>query len=240
VGRRARTGRTLRAVGDAGVQAYKEPYPRVVSDGSTRAAFIPGRTVVDIAAVQGVWAQVTVDDEVVGWVSGARLIPPIETRLVPPPNNAPSDIATDHQAINVDMVVATLAGIGILIGAVVDWNQGIAANSFQIPVAFLVDTNTTSRDPRLGYFVLGLGIVGAFLSFVRSARVWRVLVGSAALGIAVLYCCQVAVGLSDHHSNASFTFVVGDGPWLTGLAGVALVASAFLAPSSEHHKAATH
>ena len=227
---------TVHLTADAGVQAYKEPYPRVERDGSHRAAFIPGRTVVHVAATRVAWAQVIVDDEVVGWVEGSHLIPPLGTRIAPPPrtqpprNQAPSATATNPTTIKADTLVAALAGIGIIMGAVVDWTQSINANSFKIPVAFLVDPNTTSRNPRLGYVVVALGFAGVFLSFVRNLRGWRGLVGSAAVGIAVLYCGQVAHGLSDHHINTSFTDVVGDGPWLTGIAGVALVVSAFLTP----------
>jgi hypothetical protein len=217
---------------DAGVQAYKEPYPRVETDGSHRAGFIPGRAVVHVAETRGAWARVLVDDEVVGWVEGSHLIPPIGARIAPPPpSQASQALAANQTAINVDALVAALAGIGIIMGAVLDWTQGIAVNSFKIPAAFLVDPNTRSPNPRLGYFVVVLGVVGVLLAFVRNARAWRGLVGLAALGIVVLYCGQIAVQLSDHHSNASFTDVVGAGPWLTAIAGVALAASALLAPA---------
>jgi len=216
---------------DDGVQAYKEAYPRLEKDGSHRTAFIPGRSVVHVAATQGVWAQVIVDGQVVGWVEGSYLVPPIGARIAAPAlNQAPPVISTNGAAINVGTLVAALAGIGIIMGAVLDWTQGIGVNSFKIPAAFLLDSHTRSPNPRLGYFVVGLGIVGVLLAFVRNARGWRALVGLAAVGVVVLYCGQVAVGLSDIHSSASFTDVVGAGPWLTGIAGVALVASAFAAP----------
>jgi hypothetical protein len=216
---------------DAGVQAYKEPYPRIESDGSHRSAFIPGRAVVHVAATRGAWAQVSIDDEIVGWVEGSHLIPPIGTRIAPSPRNpTPSAGATNQTTINVDTLVAALAGIGIIMSAVLDWTQGVAVNSFKIPLTFLFDPNTTTRNPRLGYFVIALGVVGVFLGFVRNARGLRGLVGLAALAIAVLFCGQIAVQLSDAHSNASFTDIVGAGPWLTGIAGIALVVSAFLSP----------
>src|SRR6476646_3582486 len=66
---------------DAGAQAYNEPYPRVATDGSHRAAFIPGRAVVHVASIRGSWAQVLVNDEIVGWVEGSQLIPPIGTPI---------------------------------------------------------------------------------------------------------------------------------------------------------------
>ena len=218
---------------DPGVQAYTEPYPRVDSDGSHRAAFIPGRTVVRVVAVRGAWAQLTLDDQIVGWVEGSHLLPPIGQRIiVPPPRNQSSSATAPGQAINVDTLVAVLAGIGIIIGAVMDWTQGIAVNSFKLPFAFLFDSHTTSTNPRIGHFVVALGIAGVILAFVRSARALRGVVGLAVLGIAVLYCAQVAVGLSDANSNQSFTDIVGAGPWLTGIAGIALAVSAFLSPDS--------
>jgi hypothetical protein len=216
---------------DSGVQAYTEPYPRFKSNGSNRAAFIPGRAVVHVAGVQGAWVQVMLDGDVVGWVEGAQLIPPIGVRPTVPllPNQMPPMVATNQPAINIDTFVAVLAGIGIIMGAVLDWTQGIAANSFKIPALFLFDPHTKSPDPHLGYFVVGLGVAGVFLAFVRNARMWRGLAGAAAIGVAVLYCGQVGVQLSDINSKLSFTDVVGAGPWLTGIAGVALLSSAFLA-----------
>jgi hypothetical protein len=220
---------------DQGVQAYKQPYPQVATDGSHRAAFIPGRAVLRVATIQGSWAQVFLNDEVVGWVEGSQLIPPIGPRVAPPspyqyPSPASPSPPTSDLGVSVDTLVAALAGLGILIGSAVDWTQGIAANSFKIPAAVLFDANTTSRNPRLGFFVLGLGIAGLLLAFVRNARLWRGIVGAAAGGVAFLYCAQVASQLSDHHVHASFTDIVGAGPWVTGGAGLVLVVSAVLAP----------
>ena len=90
------------------------------------------------------------------------------------------------------------------------------------------DAHTTSHDPRLGYFVVGLGFLGVLLSFARDPRLGRGIVGLATLGIAMLFCGQVAVQLSDQHSRMSFTDIVGAGPWITGIAGLALAASAFV------------
>lgn len=216
---------------DAGVQAYREPYPRVATDGSHRATFIPGRAVVHVVTIRGSWAQVIINDQVIGWVEGSQLIPPIGApiasfaRTPASSENARSQSTT----IDIDTLIAVLASIGILIGGVVDWTQGVGANSFKIPAAFLVDAHTRSRDPRLGYFILALGIAGVLLSFVRNARLGRGLVGLAAVGIALLFCGQVAVQLADQHSHTSFTDIVGAGPWITGIAGIALAASALLA-----------
>jgi hypothetical protein len=221
----------LHLTADEGVQAYKEAYPRLEKDGSHRTAFIPGRSIVHVAATQGTWAQVIVEGQVVGWVEGSYLVPPIGTRIAAPaPNQPPPPVARNGTTINVGTLVAVLAGIGIIMGAVLDWTQGVGANSFKIPAAFLVDRNTRTLNPRLGYLVVALGIVGLLLAFVRNGRGWRALVGLAAVGVAVLYCGQIAIGLSDIHSSASFTDFVGAGPWLTGIAGVALVASAFVDP----------
>ena len=70
---------------DEGVQAYTEPHPRLARDGSNRGPFLPGRSVVNVTAVSGDWASVTVDGSPVGWVSASGLVPPLGPRGGTPP-----------------------------------------------------------------------------------------------------------------------------------------------------------
>jgi hypothetical protein len=106
---------------DDGVQSYTEPHPRFSPDGSNRAAFIPGRSVVHVTAVEGEWVQVMVDDAVVGWVSGSRLVPPIgmPRPVLPmsatPPPASPYVVSASQPVSNGFAVAALTLGV---IGAV--------------------------------------------------------------------------------------------------------------------------
>jgi hypothetical protein len=211
---------------DGGIPAYPEPYPGVQRDETKLNLYIPGREIVHVTAIRGEWVQVAVGGDVVGWVAGRRLLPPIPSSVTAPYASGvavPASRPVDAQTVKVDVLVGALAGVGVLIGALVDWTQGIAVNSFRIPAAFLFDPKTTSRDPRLGYVVLVIGLLGVLVSFLPSAGAWRVVLGLLAVLVAVLYCGQVANQLQG--SRASFTDFVGAGPWVTGIAGAVLVLS---------------
>lgn len=217
---------------DAGIQAYSEPYPRVQPGGTMRRAFIPGREVVHVSATRGDWVELTANGYDVGWVDGRQLVPPAagtSPRYVPAAP-APMSASTNAQILQVDVLVGALAGIGVLIGALVDWTQGIAVNSFHLPAAFLFDSRTTSRDPRLGWLVIVIGLLGVLISFLPLPGGWRVLLGLLAVLVAVLYCGQVASRLNDLGAHASFTDVVGAGPWVTGIAGIVLAMSPLFKP----------
>ena len=126
------------------------------------------------------------------------------------------------------MLVGVLAGVGVLVGALIDWTRIVALNSFRIPAAFLFDPKTTSRDPRLGYVVLAIGLLGVCVAFLPRARGWRVVLGLLALLVGALYCAQVASLLSESGGRVSFTDFVGPGPWVTGIAGFVLAISPLL------------
>jgi hypothetical protein len=214
---------------DAGIQAYSEPYPRASSGGTMRRAYIPGREVVYVSASQGDWVQLTANGYDVGWVDGRQLVPPASgtSQRYLPAVPAPAGRSASGQTVQLDVLVAVLGGVGVLIGALVDWTQGIAVNSFKVPAAFLVDPHTTSRDPRLGWLLIVIGLAGVLVAFVEVGG-WRVLVGLLAVLVAVLYCAQVAGQISDFPGNASFTDFIGAGPWVTGFAGAVLAASPLL------------
>jgi hypothetical protein len=220
---------------DVGIQAYTEPYPRPQSDETKVPLYIPGREVVHVTDIRGEWVQVMINGKVVGWVDGRRLLPPVSTSIAayapgaPAPPSSPAGRSADAQTVQLDVLVGALAGIGVVAGALVDWTQGlVSVNSFRFPFAFLFDPKTTSRDPRLGYFVLAVGLLGAFVSFLPRAGAWRVVFGLLALTIAVLYCGQVANQLSNSGRGTSFADVVGAGPWVTGVSGLVLAVSPVL------------
>jgi hypothetical protein len=215
---------------DAGIQAFSEPYPGFQRDGMTRRWYIPGREIVHVLATQGDWAQVTVHGDVAGWVDGRQLLPPVSRSIArsEPEIPVPARRSPARQTVPVDNLVGALAGIGVLVGALIDWTRIVRVNSFRIPATFLFDPKTTSRDPRLGYVVLAIGLLGVGVSFLPRARGWRVVLGLLALLVAALYCAQVASQLSDLGGRVSFTDVVGAGPWVTGIAGFVLAVSPLL------------
>src|SRR5207253_8731525 len=69
---------------DAGIQTFPEPYPSIHRDGTMRRSYIPGRAIVHVSAVKGDWAQVSVDGDVVGWVDGRQLLPPVSGSMATP------------------------------------------------------------------------------------------------------------------------------------------------------------
>jgi hypothetical protein len=216
---------------DTGIQTYTEPYPGLQRDASTRGPYIPGREIVYVSAAHGDWVQVTVDGAALGWVDGRQLVPPVfgsPARRYDAALPAPALRSTNATTVNIDALVGALAGVGVMIGALVDWTQGIAVNSFRIPLFVLFDPKTTSSQPRLGYVVVAIGLLGVIVSFLPPVRLLRVLFGLLALAAAALYCGQVASQLSDLGSRLSFTDVVGPGPWVTGIAGIVLGASPLL------------
>jgi hypothetical protein len=214
---------------DSGIQAYSEPYPRTFGpNGSTRGSYIPGRAVLQVSAIQGDWVHVTADGDAGGWVVGQQLVPPVSvtTARLEPDAVTPA-VRSASATVSANVLVGVLAGVGVVIGALIDWTHGIAVNSFEIPARFVFDPNTTSLDPRLRVLVVAIGLLGVLVSFFSRARVPRVLLGFLALLAAVQYGWQLASQLSG--TTASFADTVGAGPWVTGIAGIVLAASAQLA-----------
>ena len=214
------------------MQAYSEPYPRYVGGAGQTAARLSGRQVVEVKSVQGTWALVSVDGTIVGWVDGRRLLPPVGAPVVMAPSAMPAPEARTPPAtvsLTAGTIIGALASIGILIGAVIEWTQGIASvTSFKVPVQFLFNNHTTARDPRLGYFLILLGLAGIAVSLLVRAPIWRFLIGLLALAAAAVFCIQIARGLE--HTRLSFGDVVGAGPWVTGVSGFVLMLSPLVTP----------
>ena len=211
---------------DSGIQAYPQPYPSFPAE---RGPFLPGRSVVHVVDVRGVWARVTADGAV-GWVEGARLLPPIGAAVThgsPTVRPSTATIASSHQAaIMPDQVIGAVGALGMIIGALVTWTQVFSLNAFKFPVQVLFDNKTHSRDPRLGWFIVVLGALGLAASIVRDAGFWRTLIGLVGVVIVALFFVQIASGLSasigPFRTHISFNDVVGGGPWITGVAALVL------------------
>jgi hypothetical protein len=206
---------------DAGIQAMVDPDP-----GGALGRFLPARTAVLVSATQGSWARVRLDGEPQGawsWVDGRQLIPATVS-------SAPRTIGfagpAGQTALGASEIVGVVGGAGIVAGALFDW-YSFGLNAFHIPVSFLFDKTTVDQDPKMAYFLLGLGIVGAILSFVRGAEGIRFLCGALALGAAILFAVQIGDAISSS-SSVNVTDVIGAGPWVTGISGLALLISPFL------------
>jgi hypothetical protein len=190
---------------------------------------------VQVVEVRGTWAHVVADGEDLGWVEGSQLIPPI----VPPvgagiqyataPIRVPAGVVTANtqRTISPGQIVGAIGALGMIIGALVTWTQIVSINSFKFPVQFLFDNKTQSHNPRLGWFIVVLGVLGIAASLARGAELWRTILGIFGVLIAALFLLQVASGLSStavgpFGAHAGFMDVVGGGPWITGIAAVLL------------------
>jgi hypothetical protein len=223
-----RSGVDVRAVPAEGLPTYPEPYPRFF-EGSEPGPRVVGN--VQVSDVKGMWALVSVDGEVRGWVDGRRLQPPINPPVImsaaPPAPPARSRAAAPGAfGISIDGIIGALAAIGIIVGAVLDWTQGVAGvTAFKVPVTFLFDYKTTTQNPELGWFLIAIGVMALVLSLFVRAGIWRVLLGILALVAASLFVIQIAREISNSSTNLSFTDVVGPGPWVTGISGIVLMLS---------------
>ena len=222
-----RSGADVREVPAEGLQTYPEPYPRFF-EGAEPGPRVVGS--VQVQDVKGMWVLVSVDGEVRGWVDGRRLQPPVDPPVIvsaaPAGSPVPKAAAPGAFAISIDSIIGAIAAIGIMVGAALDWTQGFAAvTSFKVPVMFLFDYKTTTRDPHLGGFLIVVGVIALVVSLFVRAGIWRVLLGILALVAASLFVIQIARGLSDSNSNLSFTDIVGPGPWVVGISGFVLMLS---------------
>jgi hypothetical protein len=160
-------------------------------------------------------------------VNGHLLVPPAVPQITvqswAASASAPSPSGVAAGRLTFDAFIGASAGGAVVVGAFLDWTRRTSLNSFKVPVAFLFDPHTTSEQPRLGWFLLLIGVVGAAVSFLRDATALRVLFGSLALAGGALYMISVARGLNDAGNTRSFTELVGAGPWLVSLAGFVLL-----------------
>jgi hypothetical protein len=212
-----------------GLQAYAEPYPPYPAP---RDAYIPGGETLEVRSIRGAWAEVAVNGLVVGWVEGRRLVPPLPEAHTLHVYSAPAERlrtirsqAANGLAVTANGLVGAFAAIGVVVGALLTWTKPIDVDSFDVPIAFLFDFDTASRDPKLGPFLIGAAIVALVASFFRGGASWRVLGGAVAFTAAALFCIQVARQLAEERGGPTLGDVVGLGPWIAGASGLALAIS---------------
>jgi hypothetical protein len=148
--------------------------------------------------------------------------------MAPAGGQLPAPVATAKPTISLTAgtIVGVVASIGIIVGAVMQWVHAffVGFSSFDISAQYLFDNHTRSQDPKIGIFLVALGVIGLLLSLLSRGAIWRAVVGVLAIVIPTLYFIQVAEALSG--TSRSFTDVTGLGPWVTGAAGLVLLVSA--------------
>jgi hypothetical protein len=213
---------------DGGIQAMVEPDPN-----AALARFLPGRAAVQVLARRGAWARVREDDDAedkASWVDGRRLIPPVEDSLLGTPPSVIRPVGVRNPVPTASAIAGVLGGVGVIIGALVDWYQVGPTNAFHIPIAFLFDTSTTDLNPKLAYFLLALGLVGGILSLVPGTGWVRAACGALALTAGILFAVRIGDAIS-FSSTVDVTDVMGAGPWVTGISGLLLLASPVIGSS---------
>ena len=211
---------------DNGIQAFPQPYPPY---GGGVGPFLSGRQVVQVVEVRGVWAHVFSESADQGWVEGRQLLPPVgaATPHAPMPSASTGPTAPAGQtAFSPGQIVGVVSALGMIVGALVTWTQIVSLNAFKFPVQFLFDNKTQSHDPRLGWFIVVLGVLGLAASLVRGADLFRTIIGILGVIIAVLFLLQIASGLTaavgPFRPHVGFSDIVGGGPWITGIAALTL------------------
>ena len=213
---------------DGGIEAFREPYPRIDSDPDGMRMVIHGGHPVEVLDLRGNWAHIVVEGTDCGWVNGQLLVPPAVPQITVQSRAASLAVAPPSRRavrVTVDAVVSAVAGVAIVVGSFLDWASRSSLNSFKVPVQFLFDPHTTSEQPRLGALLFLIGMAGAVVSFFPSATLVRVLCGALALAAGALYMISVARALNDAHSTRSFTDLVGAGPWVVASAGLVMLCS---------------
>ena len=214
---------TWHRVPEPGVQSYVVP----AADGAL-AQFVPGGAKVGLVTTEGAWAKVLVGGTTT-WVDGRVLLPP--TAGGAPAASRTASKTSSSKSIpvhNTWSLVCAAAGVGVLVGAILPWFSAPGGiNSFDFPLQFLfsssIETLLESREPRVGYF-LGLFGVVAILTAFRDDAIWvRRFMGVLTVAIALLYCYQLQNSISGpFSSNRDFFDVVGIGPFIVGICGLAL------------------
>jgi hypothetical protein len=213
-----------------GLQTYAHPYPRFVAD-EERGRRLGAHEVVEVVDVKGMWAHVAVDGEIVGWVDRQRLQPagvlPEAKVVVPPRDRLPAPAPAARAAtfaVTLDAVLAAVGSLGIVVGAFAGWTRGIARlSSFKVALPFLWDFRTTADNPKLGWFLVAIGLCALVSSFVAGARRLRGALALLAIGAVALFCVQLARTLPAH--GPSFTDIAGPGVLVTGAAALVLLVS---------------
>jgi hypothetical protein len=213
---------TWHRVPQAGLPGYAEPE----ADGEVTQS-LPGGAQVGLVKTQDSWAQVVYGGTTT-WVDGQALNPPALGAAPSPTSSATRSSSTrtsrtsSTAPIDVWSAVGALAGIGIIVGAIVHWIQGpIGINSFDLPMKILFDKSASlDGQPRIGYFLIALGLLAIFASLKPDLTLLRRLAGALTLVIAVLFCYQIQDSIVFGHVN--FTDIVSVGPWIVGACGLVL------------------
>lgn len=151
-------------------------------------------------------------------------------------------LSTASPTLRPRTVLALFGGLAVIVGAVIDWSRGGSANSFKVPIASLFDWKSQSHDPKLGYFLIAVGVVGMIVAFVRVNGFILVCCGALALGASVLYFVQMYRVGHAFGGSTSVTDLVGPGAWVLGVAGVVLLISPAVTPTADEassHEGAT-
>jgi hypothetical protein len=188
----------------------------------TLAQFVPGSAQVGVVETQGEWARIVVGGTTT-WVDGRALVPPIV-------GTAPTAASTGSRATrsptathSMWSVLCAGAGVGVLVGAVVEWISSSGINSFDLPVQLLFDPSSslTEREPRIGYFLATFGVVAILTSFSEGAVWVRRIAGLLVLVIALRFCYEIEDSMPAF-SNVGFWDIIGAGPLIAGACGLAL------------------
>jgi hypothetical protein len=201
-----------------GLQGYVEPN----GDGAL-AQFVPGNSRVAVVEQQGEWAQIRMG-ATTSWVDGRTLLPPTVVAASTASRTTVSPSRKSLSSNNMWAVLSAVAGLGVLVGAVVEWfSYSLGINSFDLPMQVLFDSSSslTNREPRIGYFVATFGVVAILTSFSRDLTWVRRIAGVLTFLIALRFCYQLQDSLPGY-SNVDFWDIVGAGPLIAGFCGLAL------------------
>jgi hypothetical protein len=172
----------------------------------------------------GDWAKVAFSNEWTAWVDG-RLLVARAMATAPPSSASPAGSGSgfDLQALMADRPSAIAIGgaLLLLVSSFLTWlRSSLSASSFDVPLAFLFDYQTSSDSgAKVGWLllVLAVGVVIVVVTH-QDRRIVRG-VGIFTIAVGVLYMIQLQ-RLVGAVPGASFTDFVGLGVILAVLAGV--------------------
>jgi hypothetical protein len=219
----------VHAVAAPGLQTFAQP-----DAASAPGSVLPGGASVEILEVRAAWANVRDGSGRTAWVDGRRLVPPTAVEYssaYAAPTTAPRPTAT---GVGPDAIIGLVGAIGVIVGSLLNWvggGSGSDFSSFKLPVGFLFDNTNTSQDPKTGYFLIAVAVIGLVCSFIPKTEWVRILCGVIAVGAPVLYAIQLNENLQRYSSYGSYyskpdlTDLLGPGVWVTGIAGLVLAIS---------------
>lgn len=196
----------------AGLQSYRTP-----DDTSELSAYVDADHAVEALETRGLWVRVGDGGREIGWVDGRRLVPPAVLGVGPG-----AGMSMPH-SIGAGGIVGAIAAIGIVIGAAVDWVEGASINSFDIPLFPLFDSSNFDEDPKVGYVLVVLTVVGLVCCFIRHAEWVRFAVGGVALVPVIAYVARIADGYEG--TSVEVTDVLGAGVYVAGVSAIVLALS---------------